>query len=70
METYHLEDVSEWLQDMVYTTPPAQPAAWVDFDEVAAFCRVAFGRGAGDFNAGIDAMLAELKLREKNGDKP
>jgi hypothetical protein len=50
----------------LYTTPPAQPAAWVDFDEVAAFCRVAFGRGAGDFNAGIDAMLAELKLREKN----
>ena len=28
METYHLEDVSEWLQDMVYTTAaqPAQPA--------------------------------------------
>jgi hypothetical protein len=26
METYHLEDVSEWLQDMAYTTPPAQPA--------------------------------------------
>jgi hypothetical protein len=25
METYHLEDVSEWLQDMVYTTA-AQPA--------------------------------------------
>jgi hypothetical protein len=48
-------------------TPPTQPAAWVDFDAVAAFCRVAFDRGAGDFNAGIDAMLAELKLREKNG---
>jgi hypothetical protein len=31
METYHLEDVSEWLQDMVYTTPPAQPApAWME----------------------------------------
>ena len=51
----------------LYTTPPAQPATSVDFDEVAAFCRVAFGRGAGDFNAGIDGMLAELKLREKNG---
>jgi hypothetical protein len=25
METYHLEDVSEWLQDMSYTTPPAAP---------------------------------------------
>jgi uncharacterized UPF0160 family protein len=25
METYHLEDVSEWLQDMVYTAA-AQPA--------------------------------------------
>jgi hypothetical protein len=31
METYHLEDVSEWLQDMVYTTAgqpaPVQPVA-------------------------------------------
>jgi hypothetical protein len=39
----------------------------VDLDEIAEFCRITFGKGAADFNAGVDAMLAELKLREKNG---
>jgi hypothetical protein len=37
METYHLEDVSEWLQDMVYTTA-AQPApvqpVWIQPDHL------------------------------------
>jgi hypothetical protein len=57
-----------------YTTPPAQPADhseqhldMVDLDEIAEFCRITFGKGAADFNAGVDAMLAELKLRQKNG---
>jgi hypothetical protein len=38
----------------------------VDLDEIAEFCRIAFGKGAADFNAGVDAMLAEMKMRQKN----
>ena len=34
-----------------------------ELDEIAGYCRVAFGKNAWDFNEGVDEMLRQVKVR-------
>jgi hypothetical protein len=47
---------------------PRAPLSDQDLDDLAGNARLAWGHGAGDYNNGVDAMLAEVKRYIGNGE--